>query len=202
MDDPASQLAQRDPQGRHRIRVFMRNWDTRDERGECPSERDWRDVQRVCKQLDIKCHEVNLVKEYWNSVFSVALDEYQHGRTPNPDVLCNKEIKFGVLLREIARRQPGNSWFATGHYARAERKNSGEMALLRGIDERKDQSYYLSAVSSQQLDRVLFPLGGLRKADDVRALARNAGLATAQKEESMGICFVGERRRFDKFLGK
>ncbi|ORX72294.1 5-methylaminomethyl-2-thiouridylate-methyltransferase [Linderina pennispora] len=180
--------------------VFMRNWDTRDERGECPSERDWRDVQRVCRQLDIKCHEVNLVKEYWNSVFSVALDEYQHGRTPNPDVLCNKEIKFGVLLREIARRL-GDAWFATGHYARAVRKGSGEMALLRGVDERKDQSYYLSAVSSQQLDRVLFPLGGLRKAEDVRPLAQQAGLATAQKEESMGICFVGERRRFDEFLG-
>ncbi|KAJ1958704.1 hypothetical protein EC988_000139 [Linderina pennispora] len=188
-------------QGLHVEGVFMRNWDTRDERGECPSERDWRDVQRVCRQLDMKCHEVNLVKEYWNSVFSVALDEYQHGRTPNPDVLCNKEIKFGVLLREIARRL-GDAWFATGHYARAVRKGSGEMALLRGVDERKDQSYYLSAVSSRQLDRVLFPLGGLRKAEDVRALAQQAGLATAQKEESMGICFVGERRRFDEFLAE
>ncbi|KAJ2736543.1 hypothetical protein IW152_000718 [Coemansia sp. BCRC 34962] len=139
--------------------VFMRNWDTLDERGTCPSTRDWHDVQAVCKQLDIRCHEINLVKEYWNAVFSHALDEYARGRTPNPDILCNKEIKFGVLLDHIARR--------------------------------------LGA-----FHRSLFPLGLLDKKRDVRRLAIAAGLATADKEESMGICFVGERRRFDEFLAE
>ncbi|KAI8321333.1 tRNA methyl transferase [Martensiomyces pterosporus] len=185
--------------------VFMRNWDTRDERGECPSERDWRDVQRVCRQLDIKCHEINLVKEYWTMVFSAALDEYSKGRTPNPDVLCNKEIKFGVLLKEIRRRLHGSpkSWFATGHYARSIRDpDTGKVGLYRGMDERKDQSYYLAAVSSGSLDKVAFPLGALNKERDVRRIASDAGLATAQKEESMGICFVGERRRFDEFLAE
>ncbi|KAI9500142.1 tRNA methyl transferase [Coemansia spiralis] len=180
--------------------VFMRNWDTRDEYNECPSERDWRDVQRVCQQLEIKCHEVNLVKEYWNSVFSVALDEYSNGLTPNPDVLCNREIKFGVLLEHIGRRRssPGGWRFATGHYART----CPLGCLYRGIDGRKDQSYYLANVSAQALGRVVFPLGGLRKVEDVRRIAAEATLLTANKEESMGICFVGERRRFDKFLAE
>ncbi|KAJ2380017.1 hypothetical protein GGI05_006446 [Coemansia sp. RSA 2603] len=181
--------------------VFMRNWDTRDERGECPSERDWQDVQKVCRKLDIKCHEVNLVKEYWNSVFSIALDDYAKGRTPNPDLLCNKEIKFGVLLNEIQRRLGPRDWFATGHYARSMRIG-GEAALFRGVDRRKDQSYYLAAVSSGALDRVIFPLGSLIKTDDVRRIARDTGLHNADKEESMGICFVGERRRFDQFLAE
>ncbi|KAJ1964625.1 hypothetical protein GGI12_001293 [Dipsacomyces acuminosporus] len=185
--------------------VFMRNWDTRDERGECPSERDWRDVQRVCRQLDIKCHEINLVKEYWTMVFSAALDAYSQGQTPNPDVLCNKEIKFGVLLAEIRRRLHGSpsAWFATGHYARSIRDPvTGKVGLYRGVDRRKDQSYYLAAVGCSSLDRVVFPLGTLCKEGDVRRIAREAGLPTAQKEESMGICFVGERRRFDEFLAE
>ncbi|KAJ2781120.1 hypothetical protein H4R18_003062 [Coemansia javaensis] len=192
--------------------VFMRNWDTRDERGECPSERDWRDVQRVCAQLGIRCHQISLVKQYWNLVFATALDDFARGRTPNPDVLCNSQIKFGVLLAEVARRLPAaGAWFATGHYARTapadcdgddDSGGGGSAALLRGVDARKDQSYYLSAVAGTQLRRVLFPLGALDKAADVRPAARSAGLATAAKEESMGICFVGERRRFDEFLAE
>ncbi|KAJ2739728.1 hypothetical protein GGI20_006064 [Coemansia sp. BCRC 34301] len=181
--------------------VFMRNWDTRDERGECPSERDWHDVQAVCQQLDIKCHEINLVKEYWNTVFAVALDEYAGGRTPNPDILCNREIKFGVLLKEISRRLGSFQWFATGHYARILGMD-GLTLLYRGLDRRKDQSYYLAAVDSKHLSRTVFPLGQLDKKRDVRKLALDAGLATAKKEESMGICFVGERRRFDRFLAE
>ncbi|KAJ2358809.1 hypothetical protein GGF43_000573 [Coemansia sp. RSA 2618] len=188
--------------------IFMRNWDTRDERGECPSERDWRDVQRVCRQLGIKCHQVDLVKQYWNQVFSVALDEFASSRTPNPDILCNSQIKFGVLLDEIDRRlQASGALFATGHYARVvsttSELNHPEVAnLYRGVDRRKDQSYYLSGVSGRRLRRAVFPLGGLIKAQDVRQIARDAGLATAEKEESMGICFVGERRRFDRFLAE
>ncbi|KAJ2827761.1 hypothetical protein IWW50_001723, partial [Coemansia erecta] len=188
--------------------IFMRNWDTRDERGECPSERDWRDVQRVCRQLGIKCHQVDLVKQYWNQVFSVALDEFASSRTPNPDILCNSQIKFGVLLDEIDRRlQASGALFATGHYARVvsttSELNHPEVAnLYRGVDRRKDQSYYLSGVSGRRLRRAVFPLGGLIKAQDVRQIARDAGLATAEKEESMGICFVGERRQFDRFLAE
>ncbi|KAJ2714694.1 hypothetical protein H4R19_001588 [Coemansia spiralis] len=182
--------------------VFMRNWDTRDERGECPSERDWRDVQQVCRQLGIRCHQIDLVKQYWNLVFAVALDEFAAGRTPNPDILCNSQIKFGVLLDEIARRLAGSAaWFATGHYAQTgtDKADRGP-TLLRGADTTKDQSYYLSGVGSGQLRRVLFPLGPLQKSTDVRQTARQAGLVTADKEESMGICFVGERRRFEDFL--
>ncbi|KAJ2769521.1 hypothetical protein IWQ57_003067 [Coemansia nantahalensis] len=184
--------------------VFMRNWDTRDERGECPSERDWRDVQRVCGQLGIKCHQIDLVKQYWNQVFAVALDEFAAGRTPNPDILCNSQIKFGVLLDEIARRLAGSgAWFATGHYAQTELDvNSKQPVLRRGADDKKDQSYYLSGLASTQLRRVLFPLGTLDKARDVRQIARRARLATAEKEESMGICFVGERRRFGEFIAE
>ncbi|KAI9477212.1 tRNA methyl transferase [Coemansia mojavensis] len=175
--------------------VFMRNWDLRDERNECPSERDWRDVQKVCRQLQIQCHQINLVKPYWNQVFSVALDEFAQGRTPNPDILCNSQIKFGVLLDEISRIDP-QAWFATGHYARLR-----QASLLRGLDTRKDQSYYLAGVSGTRFGRVLFPLGELAKRD-VRRIAKSAGLATAEKEESMGICFVGERRKFDAFLAE
>ncbi|KAJ2883690.1 hypothetical protein H4R27_002590 [Coemansia aciculifera] len=181
--------------------IFMRNWDTRDERGECPSELDYRDVKAVCQQLDIKCHEINLVKEYWNTVFSFTLDEYARGRTPNPDILCNREIKFGILLKAITRRLGPFQWFATGHYART--ISTGDSTMLhRGLDQRKDQSYYLAAVDSKYFSRTVFPLGLLDKKRDVRKLALSAGLVTAEKEESMGICFVGERRRFDSFLAE
>ncbi|KAJ2402179.1 hypothetical protein GGI23_000889 [Coemansia sp. RSA 2559] len=184
--------------------VFMRNWDTRDERDECPSERDYRDVQSVCAQLGIKCHLVNLVKEYWNTVFAVALDAYAQGLTPNPDILCNSEIKFGVLLDHIGRITGGRRWwFATGHYARLLRdQSSGDVQLHRGADGWKDQSYYLAGVPAASFGRVVFPLGSLSKSEDVRRIAREKSLATANKEESMGICFVGERRKFDHFLAE
>ncbi|KAJ1770889.1 hypothetical protein IW140_002288 [Coemansia sp. RSA 1813] len=189
--------------------IFMRNWDTRDERGECPSERDYRDVQSVCSQLEIKCHQISLVKEYWNAVFAVALDGYARGLTPNPDVLCNSEIKFGVLLNHINQKiNQGKGergwWFATGHYACAMRGrfSGGSVQLYRGADRRKDQSYYLSAVPAASLDRVVFPLGNLSKSRDVRRIAREKDLTTASKDESMGICFVGERRKFDAFLAE
>ncbi|PIA16222.1 tRNA-specific 2-thiouridylase MnmA [Coemansia reversa NRRL 1564] len=181
--------------------VFMYNWDTRDESGNCPSEKDWRDVQNVCSQLEIKCHKINLVKQYWNQVFSIVLDEYAQGRTPNPDILCNSQIKFGVLLDEIQRRlNTSNAWFATGHYAQIKR-NETNITLHRGIDVSKDQSYFLSTLNNNQLKRVVFPLGGLYKSN-VRILAKHLRLITAEKDESMGICFVGERKRFDKFLAE
>ncbi|KAJ2534993.1 hypothetical protein EV175_006965, partial [Coemansia sp. RSA 1933] len=189
--------------------LFMRNWDTRDERGECPSERDWRDVQRVCVQLGIKCHQITLVKEYWNTVFAVALDAYARGLTPNPDVLCNSEIKFGVLLDHINSRIDRSThawWFATGHYARLLVPNPPgthqQPQLHRAVDPRKDQSYYLASVPATSLARVIFPLGCLSKRNDVRRIAQEKNLVTAHKDESMGICFVGERRRFDRFLAE
>ncbi|KAJ2851465.1 hypothetical protein IWW36_001104 [Coemansia brasiliensis] len=186
--------------------IFMRNWDLRDERNECPSERDWLDVQSVCHQLQIKCHEINLVKPYWNQVFAVALDEFAKGKTPNPDILCNSQIKFGVLLDEIKRRLKSREscWFATGHYARLQptADSMSPVNLLRGLDRHKDQSYYLAGVSSSRFHRVIFPLGELVKSRDIRRIAKSANLATAEKEESMGICFVGERRKFDRFLAE
>ncbi|KAJ2589418.1 hypothetical protein H4R99_007471 [Coemansia sp. RSA 1722] len=181
--------------------IFMRNWDTRDEHGECPSEADWRDVQKVCQKLDIKCHQINLVKEYWTNVFAAALDEYSLGRTPNPDILCNQQIKFGVLMSEINKRLGSAEWFATGHYARTKRRGN-QTELHKGVDDKKDQSYYLARVGSHKLNNVVFPLGSLIKNKDVRKIAKDVGLHNAEKEESMGICFVGERRRFDRFLAE
>ncbi|KAJ1927299.1 hypothetical protein IWQ60_003039 [Tieghemiomyces parasiticus] len=198
--------------------VYMRNWDTADERGVCTSEEDYRDVQAVCRYIGIPCRRVDFVKEYWTDVFSYALQAYSQGETPNPDIMCNREIKFGALVNyaRAALAGPDESpvWIATGHYARTSCHGpNGQpspmlttsklepVRLLRGQDPRKDQSYYLSGLSQAQLRRTLFPLGGLHKAV-VKDLAREAGLPTASKKESMGICFVGKRRHFADFLGE
>ncbi|RKP24413.1 tRNA-specific 2-thiouridylase, partial [Syncephalis pseudoplumigaleata] len=178
--------------------VFMQNWDALEEDGVCPGERDWRDVQAVCRQLDIPCRRIDFVREYWTRVFAQTLDAYAKGITPNPDIACNREIKFG-LLRE--RCVPKDHWFATGHYARVAYDARGNARLLKGIDARKDQSYYLSSVTRAQLQQSVFPLGHLTK-EDIRSIAREHRLTTANKDESMGICFVGPRRKFNAFLGE
>ncbi|MFD1705500.1 tRNA 2-thiouridine(34) synthase MnmA [Siminovitchia sediminis] len=182
-------------QGYDVIGIFMKNWDDTDEFGVCTATEDYNDVIRVCNQIGIPYYAVNFEQQYWDKVFTYFLDEYKAGRTPNPDVICNKEIKFRAFLDHALKL--GADFVATGHYARVEREN-GEVKMLRGIDENKDQTYFLNQLTQEQLERVMFPLGGIKK-KRVREIAGEAGLATAQKKDSTGICFIGERN-FKEFL--
>jgi tRNA-uridine 2-sulfurtransferase len=175
--------------------LHMTNWE--DDDGYCDAARDFQDARRVAAALGVPLHRVSFAPEYRDRVFAQFLDECRRGRTPNPDVLCNREIKFGVLRRYAERL--GGHWLATGHYARVDRTD-GRARLLKGRDPGKDQSYFLHAVDSRELERVLFPLGDLPKRE-VRALARAARLPVADKRDSTGICFIGERP-FADFLGR
>ncbi|UCZ54379.1 tRNA 2-thiouridine(34) synthase MnmA [Bacillus shivajii] len=184
-------------QGYQVIGIFMKNWDDTDENGVCTATEDYNDVIRVCNQLDIPYYAVNFEKEYWDKVFTYFLDEYRAGRTPNPDVMCNKEIKFKAFLDHAMTL--GADYVATGHYARVRRTEKGT-EMLRGIDENKDQTYFLNALSEEQIERVMFPLGEIEK-PRVREIAKEANLATATKKDSTGICFIGERN-FKEFLSQ
>src|SRR5688572_28429625 len=176
--------------------LFMSNWDE-DEDGYCTAAEDFQDARSVCEQLDIPLHKVSFAGEYRERVFSYFLDEYRHGRTPNPDVRCNREIKFGVCY-DYARRL-GAEWVATGHYARVERDATQTRArLLRGLDPNKDQSYFLHAMPGDALARTLFPIGDLEKSE-VRRKARELTLPVFDKKDSTGICLIGERP-FAQFL--
>ena len=174
--------------------VFMKNWDEKDEDGVCTSESDWRDVQNVCDHIGIPYYAVNFTKEYLDRVFTLFLNEYKAGRTPNPDVLCNREIKFKAFL-DFAM-QLGAEKIATGHFV----KTDGEGHLIKGIDPNKEQSYFLYMLHKQQLEKALFPVGDLTKAQ-VRGIAAENGLPVAAKKDSTGICFIGERQ-FKPFLNK
>ena len=188
-------------QGFDVIGLFMRNWDTSvngDFLGNpnlndniCPQEQDYNDALEVCKKIDIPLHRIDFVKEYWDYVFTYFLDELKKGRTPNPDIMCNKYIKFDMFAKEA--KKLGCDYIATGHYARIE---NGQ--LKRAIDENKDQTYFLSQVSKKQLEIVLFPIGNMTK-PEVRKIAEEYNLVTAEKKDSTGICFIGERN-FTKFL--
>lgn len=178
------------------VGIFMKNWDDTDENGVCTATEDYKDVQAVANQIGIPYYSVNFEKEYWNKVFEYFLDEYKKGRTPNPDVICNKEIKFKAFLDYAM--DLGADYVATGHYARVERDDDGTVHMLRGVDSNKDQTYFLNQLSQDQLQRVMFPLGEMEK-PDVRQLAEEAGLKTADKKDSTGICFIGERD-FKEFL--
>ncbi|VTU58854.1 tRNA(5-methylaminomethyl-2-thiouridine)-methyltransferase [Lactobacillus backii] [Dolosigranulum pigrum] len=178
------------------VGIFMKNWDDTDENGVCTATEDYKDVQAVANQIGIPYYSVNFEKEYWNKVFEYFLDEYKKGRTPNPDVICNKEIKFKAFLDYAM--DLGADYVATGHYARVERDDDGMVHMLRGVDSNKDQTYFLNQLSQDQLQRVMFPLGEMEK-PDVRQLAEEAGLKTADKKDSTGICFIGERD-FKEFL--
>jgi tRNA-specific 2-thiouridylase len=167
--------------------LHMTNWDDQD--GYCTAAEDLQDARRICEQLDIPLHHVNFAREYRDRVFQHFLQEYREGRTPNPDVLCNREIKFGVF-REYAHRL-GGSWLATGHYAQTG-LDDDTAQLLKAADQSKDQSYFLHAVSAEALAETQFPLGGLQKGE-VRDIARNHGLSVHDKKDSTGICFIGER---------
>lgn len=184
-------------QGYDVIGIFMKNWDDTDENGFCTATEDYEDVIRVCNQIGIPYYAVNFEKQYWDKVFTYFLEEYKAGRTPNPDVMCNKEIKFKAFLNHAMTL--GADYVATGHYARVEEKN-GEFFLLRGVDDNKDQTYFLNALSQKQLSKTMFPIGHIPK-KEVRELALKADLATAKKKDSTGICFIGERN-FKEFLSE
>lgn len=169
--------------------LFMVNW-TEDEAAYCSAAEDFQSARAVAEELDIPLHRVDFSSEYRERVFSRFLSDYAAGRTPNPDVLCNREVKFAPFL-EHARRL-GADWVATGHYARLEHGEGG-LRLLRAVDENKDQTYFLALVSAQQLAGVRFPIGELSK-PQVRELARRAGLPNYRRRDSTGICFIGERR--------
>jgi len=185
--------------------MYMRNWDSavnNDLLGNpavadpvCPQEIDYADAQKVADKLGIRLHRHDFIREYWDDVFTHFLDEYGRGRTPNPDILCNKYIKFKTF--SAAAFELGADFIAMGHYARVVH-GPDDSRLFRGIDAGKDQSYFLCQLTREQLRNVLFPVGGLLKSD-VRRIAREAGLSTAEKKDSTGICFIGERR-FSQFL--
>ncbi|UHA74309.1 tRNA 2-thiouridine(34) synthase MnmA [Paenibacillus sp. 481] len=184
-------------QGYDVIGIFMKNWDDTDEFGHCTAEEDAEDVRRVCEHIGIPYYTVNFEKEYFDKVFSYFLDEYRRGRTPNPDVMCNREIKFGEFLQKAL--DLGADYLATGHYARVTSDN-GAFKLLRGIDQNKDQTYFLNALNQEQLSKAMFPIGHLPK-PEVRRIAEEAGLPTAKKKDSTGVCFIGERN-FKQFLSQ
>ncbi|XP_051684119.2 mitochondrial tRNA-specific 2-thiouridylase 1 isoform X1 [Oryctolagus cuniculus] len=200
--------------------VFMKNWDQLDEHGVCTADRDCEDAYRVCQILDIPFHQVSYVKEYWNDVFSDFLNEYEKGRTPNPDIVCNRHIKFGCFLR-YAVDNLGADAVATGHYARTSLEDEevfqqkyikrpeglfrnrfevrNPVKLLQAADSFKDQTFFLSQVSQPALRRTIFPLGGLTKPFVKKIVAENRLHHVLQKKESMGICFVG-KRNFEHFI--
>ncbi len=179
-------------QGFDVVGIFMKNWEENDEDGVCTATADYADVRSVCETIGIPYYTVNFAKEYRDRVFSYFLDEYRKGRTPNPDVLCNCEIKFKAFL-DFALKT-GAEHLATGHYCRLD----ADRHLLRGADPGKDQSYFLAGLTKQQLSRVIFPIGDLLKSD-VRRIAREQNFCNAAKKDSTGVCFIGERN-FKKFL--
>ncbi len=182
-------------QGYNVIGLFMKNWEEDDKDGACSAESDFEDVSRVCGLLNIPYFSVNFSKQYMDRVFSYFLAEYRAGRTPNPDVLCNREIKFGPF-KEYAKGL-GADYIATGHYCGISHEG-GVHRLLKARDQNKDQTYFLNQLSQEQLDGVLFPLASYTKSE-IREIAEKNGLATAKKKDSTGICFIGERN-FRKFL--
>lgn len=182
-------------QGYNVIGLFMKNWEEQTENGCCTAAIDYEDVKRVCAKLDIPYYTVNFAKEYMENVFCYFLQEYKNGRTPNPDVLCNREIKFKPFKERAFAL--GADYIATGHYCDIAIKD-GKNYLLKSSDRQKDQTYFLNQVRQKQLDNVLFPLGKLQK-NEVRELAKKYDLVTAEKKDSTGICFIGERN-FRQFL--
>ena len=182
-------------QGYDVIGLFMKNWDETDENGICTAEEDARDARQVAGKLRIPFYTVNFEREYWDRVFQYFLREYRSGRTPNPDVMCNQEIKFNAFLEHALKLDC--DYIAMGHYARVEER-AGKYYLLRGADTSKDQSYFLSRIGQQALSKTLFPIGHLHKRE-VREIARQHELVTAEKKDSTGVCFIGERD-FNRFL--
>ena len=187
-----------DKEGYEVIGLFMKNWDSNINNdkegitdGICPQEQDFKDAKSVCDYLGIPLYRVDFIKEYWDTVFTYFLEELKKGRTPNPDIMCNKYIKFDLFKKEA--KKLGADYIATGHYARMENGR-----LLRGVDSNKDQTYFLSQVKPSEFKDVLFPVGGFTK-PEVRKIALEAGLPVAEKKDSTGICFIGERH-YQEFI--
>jgi tRNA-specific 2-thiouridylase len=178
--------------------LFMKNWEEDDTDEYCAAAQDLEDAQAICDKLKIKLHTINFATEYWDNVFEYFLEEYKAGRTPNPDIMCNKEIKFKAFL-EFACEDLGADYIATGHYVQSELRD-GAWKMIRGLDNNKDQSYFLYTLDEKQLAQTLFPVGHIEK-PEVRAIAEKAGLITHNKKDSTGICFIGERK-FKDFLGQ
>lgn len=176
--------------------LFMKNWEGDDTEDYCPAAEDLKDVLAICEKLDMPLHVENFAKEYWDGVFQHFLSEYQAGRTPNPDILCNKEVKFKAFLDHALAL--GADYIATGHYTRVSQDEAGLFHLGKGLDNNKDQSYFLYTLQQNQLKYSLFPVGELEK-PYVRQLAEEADLITHNKKDSTGICFIGERK-FKDFL--
>lgn len=183
-------------QGYNVIGMFMKNWEEKNADGHCTSAADYEDVVRVCEEIGIPYYSVNFVKEYWDNVFRHFLDDCRAGYTPNPDILCNREIKFKVFFDKAI--ELGADFLATGHYCKKRTLKDGSHQLIKGNDPGKDQSYFLYTLNEQTLKKVLFPVGELPK-NEVRKLAKKFGLSTAEKKDSTGICFIGERD-FKEFL--
>ncbi len=178
--------------------LFMKNWEEDDNDEYCAAAEDLKDAQAVADKLGIELHTINFAAEYWDNVFEYFLQEYKAGRTPNPDIMCNKEIKFKAFL-EFAAEDLGADYIATGHYVRRTNKD-GHWQMLRGLDANKDQSYFLYTLGEEHVAKTLFPVGELEK-PEVRAIARQMALVTHDKKDSTGICFIGERK-FKDFLGQ
>jgi tRNA-specific 2-thiouridylase len=183
-------------QGHQVTGLFMKNWDEDDGTDQCTALSDLSDANQVCNKLGIPLKTVNFSAEYWDEVFQVFLSEFNAGRTPNPDILCNKYVKFQAFLN-YAIVDLGAEYIATGHYARVNEKN-GEFYLLKGLDQNKEQSYFLYTLGQTELSHTLFPIGHLQK-PEIRALAKMAGFENYSKKDSTGICFIGERK-FSEFL--
>lgn len=183
-------------QGHDVTGLFMKNWEEDDGTEYCTAMEDLADAQQVCDKLGIPLKTVNFASEYWDEVFEVFLSEFEAGRTPNPDILCNKHVKFKAFL-DYALDDLGADYIATGHYARV-REQNGQYFLLKGLDPNKEQSYFLYTLGQPQLARTLFPIGHLHK-PEIRAMAIKAGFDNAKKKDSTGICFIGERK-FKEFL--
>lgn len=183
--------------GHEVIGLFMKNWDEKDERGECTATKEFEDVKKVCERFDIPYYSVEFVEEYYENVFKEFLNEYKMGWTPNPDILCNREIKFKVFFKKAM--ELGADYLATGHYCQIDNRN-GKSTLIKGVDQGKDQTYFLYTIKEEILDKVIFPIGDLQKSE-VRDLAQEYGLHNQDKKDSTGICFIGERN-FKEFLGQ
>ncbi len=183
-------------QGHHVTGLFMKNWEEDDGTEYCTAIEDLADAQQVCDKLGIPLKTVNFAAEYWDEVFEVFLSEFKAGRTPNPDILCNKHVKFKAFLN-YAIEDLKADYIATGHYARISEEN-GEFFLLKGVDPNKEQSYFLYTLGQQQLSKTLFPIGHLHK-PEIRKIAEAAGFDNSRKKDSTGICFIGERK-FKEFL--
>jgi len=178
--------------------VFMKNWEEDDTESFCAAEQDIKDASAVCTSLNISFKMINFSAEYWENVFENFLQEHKAGRTPNPDILCNQEIKFKAFL-DYAKLLKGQ-YIATGHYAIHKTLNNGEHQLLKGFDDNKDQSYFLYTLTQKQLKHTIFPLGNLKK-ETVRAIAKTHNLITYKKKDSTGICFIGEKN-FKNFISQ